>query len=306
MFEDGQLRYGICTDFITTPYVGQKLTPFNERDANPMATALLIPILAQSGGQSRRICRAFVAGLLKHLAGLRAGVRCSALCLTLALLGVSSESRAEPQWQSLDALRQQIASFLESYYQDTDIARTQIQVNSLDSRLRLTNCSRPLTMDLNDPELRGGNISVHTRCKAPRPWAIYVPARVSVYRPLPVASRSLTRGHRITQADVVMEVRDTGELRQGLITQAETAIGQELRRPLAAGEAFRTGILVEPLAVTRGDHVRLQAGTGAIAVITRGTALDNGRLGEQIRVRNNQSARVIKALITGPGEVRVR
>lgn len=271
-----------------------------------MATARLLSILAQCGQQSRQICPTFAAEPVRRLAGPGARVRQSALCLILALPAVSSIARAEPEWQSLDALRQNVVGYLEDYYQDSDIARTEIQVNSLDPRLRLTHCAQPLTMELNDPELRGGNISVHTRCAAPRPWAIYVPARVSVYRPLPVASRSLTRGHRITRADLVMEIRDTGELRQGFISHPETAIGQELRRPLAAGEAFRRGILVEPLAVTRGDHVRLQAGTGTIAVITRGTALDNGRLGEQIRVRNNQSERVVKALITGPGEVSVR
>ena len=271
-----------------------------------MVTAIKLSILAHSIEQSRWVCRVFVVEPLRAVSRLWAESRLFALCLTLALLATSPQSKAAPNPQNLQDLRQNVVNFLENYYQSADIARTRVHVNRLDSRLRLTDCAQPLTMELDDPDLRGGNISVHTRCGSPRPWAIYVPARVSVYRPLPVAARSLNRGHRITEADVVVELRDTGELRQGFISQTETAIGQELRRPLAAGDTFRMGILVEPLAVTRGDHVRLRAGTGPIAVITRGTALDNGRLGEQIRIRNNQSERVVKALITGPGEVRVR
>lgn len=266
-----------------------------------MAKAITLSILAQSIGQNSWICRIFVAEPPKALSGLFSTLT----HLVLVLMAFSPESWANSDRQDLQALRQNVVSFLDSYYQDEDIARTEIQVSPLDSRLRLTACAEPLAMELNDPELRGGNISVHTRCAAPRPWAVYVPAQVSVYRPLPVASRSLNRGHRITRADVVTEVRDTGQLRQGFITQAETPLGQELRRPLAEGEAFRMNILVEPLAVTKGDHVRLRASAGAIAVDTQATALDDGRLGEQIRVRNNQSERVVKALITAPGEVRV-
>jgi len=271
-----------------------------------MVTAVRLSILVQSIGQNSWVCRAFVAGARLVFAGRRSWIRQTIAWPALSLLIAAPASWAEPDRQNLQVLRQNVVSFLKSHYQGEHIARTQVEVSPLDSRLRLTDCAQPLTMELDDPELRGGNISVHTRCGGPRPWAIYVPARVSVYRPLPVASRGLNRGHRITHADVAVEVRDTGHLRQGFITQAETPVGLELRRPLAAGEAFRMGILVEPLAVTRGDHVRLRADTGAIAVITRGTALDDGRLGEQIRVRNNQSERVVKALITGPGEVRVR
>lgn len=275
-----------------------------------MVMAIILSILVQSIGQSRRIYRTFVAKPSMAITYLRLGylrlrIRPDAICLLLTLLAVGLPSKAEPDWQSLQDLRQNVVSYLENHYASKEIVRTQIQVNPMDSRLRLTDCAHALVMTMNDPELRGGNVSVHTRCEAPRPWAIYVPARVSVFRSLPVSSRSLSRGHRITPADVVMEVRDTAELRQGFISQAETPVGQELRRPLAAGEAFRMGILVEPLVVSRGDHVQLSADAGAIAVVTRGTALDNGRLGEQILVRNNQSERVVKALITGPGEVKV-
>src|SRR5690625_7830745 len=77
----------------------------------------------------------------------------------------------------------------------------------------------------------------------------------------------------------------------------------ELRRPLKRHEPFRTGLLVEPLAVNRGDEVRLEAEIGGITVSTRGTAMSSGRVGQQIRVKNNNSERVVAGRRVSPGDV---
>jgi len=273
--------------------------------SSQLASVNALPTFIKSIGQNMRVCRYFALTLRVSGAQPADSLRGWVARVLVAVLLVGPPALAAPDRENLTQLRQNVVKFLENYYESDDIKRLDIEVSRLDSRLRLTPCEQPLRMKLDDPELRGGNISVHTRCSAPRPWALYVPAQVDVYRPLPVASRSLGRGHRITEVDVVIELRNTGQLRRGFVTRADTALGQELTRPLNKGDAFRLGILTEPLAVERGDHVRLKAHTGAISVDTRGTAMDNGREGEQIRVRNNSSERVIKALVTGPGQVEV-
>jgi len=58
-----------------------------------------------------------------------------------------------------------------------------------------------------------------------------------------------------------------------------------------------------PIAVNKGDEVRIRSGQGLIAVSMNGTALGSGMPGEQIPVRNVQSDRVVKAWIVAPGLV---
>ncbi len=61
--------------------------------------------------------------------------------------------------------------------------------------------------------------------------------------------------------------------------------------------------LVAPIAVNKGDEVKIRSGDGPVAVSMNGTALGDGMPGEQIAVRNVQSERVIKAWVVAPGLV---
>lgn len=57
--------------------------------------------------------------------------------------------------------------------------------------------------------------------------------------------------------------------------------------------------------VRKGDQVVISAGNSTIQVKMPGEALSAGAVGEQIRVRNLNSKRVVKARVTGPGQVEV-
>ncbi len=232
----------------------------------------------------------------------------SAWVVTLLLCGTASPLASLPEsqtFQDLGDLGKQVEEYLKDHYRVADVKRAKVSVGRLDQRLRLKACEAPLEMSVGDDERSGGNLTVHTRCPGPTAWALYVPAQISVYREVAVASRSLGRGHRLNGTDVALEQRDTGQLRQGFVTDPASAVGMELRRPLKAGEPVRLGLLTEPTVVERGDQVRLRAEIGTISVDTMGTALSSGRVGDQVRVRNDSSERVVRARVTGPGTVEV-
>jgi len=235
----------------------------------------------------------------------RLRVAVTALTALLLGLGLAPAGHADAERHDLELLRESVREFLQEHYKQPGVARVEVEVGRLDQRLRLAHCAEPLTMSFNDPERAGGSLTVHTRCTDIAAWALYVPAQVSVYRPVATASRNLDRGHRVTESDVTMELKNTGRLRQGFVTGADNLLDMELRRPLREGEPFRQSILVEPLAVERGDQVRLRANAGPIDVHTSGTAMSSGRIGDQIRVRNDRSERVVRGRIVANGTVEV-
>ncbi len=58
--------------------------------------------------------------------------------------------------------------------------------------------------------------------------------------------------------------------------------------------------------VCRNDSVLIKAGRSGLNIVTKGTALSDGSLGgEQIRVQNTKSKRIVDGTITGVGEVTV-
>lgn len=221
--------------------------------------------------------------------------------LTLLFLAPAALS----QRQDLEVLRSGVAEFLEQHYAKTNAEQVKIDVNRLDPRLHLADCGTDLTFSVTDHQNSGGSVSVHAQCQSYQPWALYIPAQVDLFRPVAVAAHNLGRGAVLSKTDMEMVLKNTSHLRQGFVDRPEKALGLELRRPIKRGEAFRAGILVEPLAVERGDEVRLLAFGGVIRVSAQGTAMSSGRVGEQIRVKNNNSSRIVKGEITAAGEVKV-
>lgn len=233
---------------------------------------------------------------------------CKYLCkwlkgLTILTVLVGALPSFALQHADLTELQNQVQVFLHEHYRGADAVQVDITVNNLDRRLRLAQCDRPLTMTINDPAYNGGSQTVHTRCEGSAPWAIYVPAQISLFRELPVATRNLERGEIVSSGDISLEVVNTSLVRQGQLADAGSIIGKEVKRPVAKGDPFRVAALDAPLVVKRGDPVEIKLEAGAITVNTMGVALGNGRIGERIRVKNGQSERTISARVIAAGKV---
>jgi flagella basal body P-ring formation protein FlgA len=63
--------------------------------------------------------------------------------------------------------------------------------------------------------------------------------------------------------------------------------------------------LEPPLVVRRGEAVVISAASSIVAVKVAGVALTDGRLGEQIRIKNLSSSRIVQAKMVGPGQAEV-
>lgn len=221
------------------------------------------------------------------------------LALAYGLLTVYSPALAEP-WSMVE-LRQDIARFLTSEYNTK--GQVQVTVGKLDARLSAYQCPQTPVMQTRDATGNGGNISVQVKCKATPGWAVHIPAQVSIFRELPVAARDIVRGERVTAADILWESINISGLRQSYHTNAEDVIGQEVKRNLGQGLPFVTTSLDAPTLVRRGDMVDLQSKAGSIMVSASGTAMTDGRLGQKIRIRNNQSDRIVTGTVIASGKV---
>ncbi len=216
---------------------------------------------------------------------------------------------ALPAWAApvadLEGLRRQVVDFLAARAprgRDLEVA---IDVPPLDRRLRLTPCAEAPQIFLPAGHRAVGRTSVGLRCRAPKPWTVYVPARVRVTGPVLVASRPLPRGARLTADDFQRELRDLSRLGQDVLTDPKHLLGQVLTRPIAPGRPFRAHFLRPPKVVARGERVTLVARAGGVEVRMRGEALEDAGLGETVRVRNLRSKRVVEGRVRAGGEVEV-
>ena len=80
--------------------------------------------------------------------------------------------------------------------------------------------------------------------------------------------------------------------------------GYEMTRSIKAGEAIRSTDLRPALLVKKGEQVVFSIGRAAqFEVSIKLEALQDGRMGEHIRMRNNESGRTLSGVVTGIGAV---
>ncbi len=205
----------------------------------------------------------------------------------------------------LEALRQQAAAFLRQQLPEDPAVEARIEVPPLDRRLRLARCAEAVEAFLPAGRRPVGATSVGLRCRRPKAWTLYVPARVQLSGPVLVASRPLPRGKRISREDFQVEQRDISRLGGDYLTRAEHLLGQVLTRPIAPGRPFRAQFLRPPSLVERGERVTLVARGGGLEVRVQGEALEDAALGESVRVRNLRSKRVVEGRVRARGVVEV-
>lgn len=192
------------------------------------------------------------------------------------------------------------------YLQRSDISgRHEIEINRLDPRLRLPLCDRDLTTTLESPAEPIGRVTLKVRCDGSSPWTVFVPAQVRLYREVVTATRPLKRASVISEFDITLAERDVGQLNHGYLTSVQQAIGKKLTRPVRPDQELTPAYIEMAEVIRRGDQVVISAKTGTINVRMPGEALSDGALGRQINVRNQRSQRIIKARVTGPGQVEV-
>ncbi len=195
---------------------------------------------------------------------------------------------------------------VQDYLERSEIqARQEIQINRLDPRLQLPLCDEDLSASLESPAQPVGRVTVRIRCEGSTPWTVFVPAQVKLYRKVVIAIRPLKRGVQLSEADVALVERDVGLLTQGYMTDMGQVLGTTLTRGVMTDQVLAPVTIEQAKAVSKSDQVVISAKKGGINVRMQGEALSDGVLGEQIRVRNLSSKRVVKARVVGPGQVEV-
>lgn len=189
---------------------------------------------------------------------------------------------------------------------ETEGLEAQYTLGNLDPRLSLAPCNEDkIAVEFSSDPMQTTQPSLMVSCEGERPWRMYLSVSLNIYGDALVAARPLNRGDRVSQAMVTTERVQVNAIRQGTITRPENLIGLELKRPVRAGTPFTPHLVTTPDAVARGDHVMITARSKVFAVRTRGKALANARVGEQVLVENLSSSRTVRARVVAPGQVEI-
>ncbi len=172
---------------------------------------------------------------------------------------------------------------------------------NIDPRIKATHCSGQLVASSNSKGRPTSNMTVLIECKEDD-WRVYVPVRISMSLPLVTATRSLTRGEIIHDSDLVVSMIEMNSYRRQGFDSISAVAGAKLKRNVRVGDVVERGDIC---VVCRNEKVIVKAIKGELTITTKGTALSDGSNGDQVRVKNDKSSRIIEGVVTGVAEITV-
>jgi flagella basal body P-ring formation protein FlgA len=178
---------------------------------------------------------------------------------------------------------------------------SELEVASLDPRLRLPPCADVPAGRLAPGARSAAQLTIEVRCLSPA-WREYVSVRVRTQETVVVAARPLSRLQPVALEDLELVPRELASLPAGYFRKPEDVIGRLAERNIGAGEVLDPRIVRSPPLIKRGQSVTLIVHSGGLSVRAIGVALADGGLNERVRVRNPASARQLEGFVRS-GEV---
>ncbi len=123
-------------------------------------------------------------------------------------------------------------------------------------------------------------------------------------RPVLVARRHLMRGERLDESAFELVERDRRQVPPDHVMTAEGLDHAELIAPLRAGDILRTSQLRRSTVVRKGQLVLLTINRSGVEISVRVEAMEDARMGDQLKLRNPDSGKTLAGVATGQGTAR--
>jgi len=209
-----------------------------------------------------------------------------------------------------------------------------VQFAALDSRVRIGECNQALQFDY---PFAGSRETLRVRCAQGTPWQMFIrlaskPPTVTTQAPTkapapvtpaPASNAPAPATAPIAQRTVLVArqlIKRGTEIGPGMLEEVQRpALGldplvisslkdvdlAEAVRDIPAGLVLRSYDIKRTLLVRKGQLAMLTVGQGkGFEISVRVEAQQDGHLGEQIRLKNTESGRLVSGVVTGPNAVR--
>lgn len=214
--------------------------------------------------------------------------------LLLAILCITALTKVQADD---DNLIQQVHQFL---YEETQTLGEEVVIDLRPPSPHLPECVQPEPFLPNANQAPLGRVSVGVRCGESSQQVRYLQAQIDIIGNYVVAARDIERGTLITSEMLSERDGNLGDLSAQALTAEEDIVGKIAQRPIRNGSSFLAHYLQAPHVVERGQRVTVIAQGSAFRVSREGEALENGAIGERVRVRFD-SREIMTARVTEQG-----
>lgn len=131
----------------------------------------------------------------------------------------------------------------------------------------------------------------------------YVPFRVIRKSKVFVLTQDGKRGDVISENLVTQKETNLHERKAVYPSKLEDILGKVLKKDVVAGTVITSALLNDPVLIQKGEMVNIIAENRRLLVQAKGKALEKGKMGDSIRVKNTSSDREIFGKVVGDNTV---
>ncbi|MGL6315301.1 flagellar basal body P-ring formation chaperone FlgA [Vibrio sp. WXL103] len=184
------------------------------------------------------------------------------------------------------------------------LSEPKIEISLPPGSHRLT-CSAPLVLERRDKRLHpAGRLRYRVTCPEQGSWSIQAQAQADALVNVTYAQRTIAKDALVQRDDLELRRELLASHNRDFVARPEQMVGLRAQRQIRQGQVITRARISEPFVIARGEQVMIHAGSDRFSATMAGTALENGYLDQQIRVRNSSSGRVIQAVVMESGKVR--
>ena len=219
------------------------------------------------------------------------------LSLTVcSLLSINSLAAQTNHKRVEEGAKQYLITQLADNTQDTSI---DVSIVKIDDRINIPDCPTGFEYNASQDALSQSYISVRVSCRN-NEWYLFTSGQVTRTKEIVVTQGAISPGTVLTSSNLSMAKVDVRRLRHTVFSEQEALIGARIRRRVTDGQAIQSNMLCF---VCKGDRITITAEIAGMEVKTAGIAQQDGIVGDNIKVINASSQKMVIARVASPEEV---
>lgn len=126
------------------------------------------------------------------------------------------------------------------------------------------------------------------------------------YTTVPIARKSIIRGQMISEDDIKMKDLSIDSLPPATIIESDNIIGMVAKRNFEVNAPFKKSDIKKHIMIARGDLVTLEWVRNNLQIKTLATALSPGGIGDFIKVKTQNSNKIVEGEIINSSTVKMK
>ncbi len=198
-----------------------------------------------------------------------------------------------------------IKAFAKNYLEDKITppkgGKTAITVANIDPRIIIKPCQQALKANI--PEnYSGRNVNVKITCDDSTSWKMYIPAKIENTFAVLVATTTIEKGVILSESNIDIQYLASNKIRGKKLSNKVVVLGSKAKKRIGKGRPINSKNVC---LVCKGDTVTIIAKSNTFMIKTRGTALSDGNINQQIKVKNTRSGKIIRPKVSAVNQVTI-